>query len=104
MQAVAPCTTCARGATPEPLVHRAAFVGLDMAEADPAQLFDRDEPPDRLRQRREHAAQPAMEQHRLVGADEEMIEGEAGRRRDVGHVHGQPIDAGGNFVDSGLHR
>ena len=88
----------------EPFVHRAAFVGLDVTEADPAQLFDRDEPADRFGQGREHGAQPAMEQHRLGGADEEMIEGEAGRRGDVGDVHGQPIDAGGNFVDSGLHR
>jgi hypothetical protein len=88
----------------EPLVHRAAFVGLDVTEADPAQLFDRDEPADRFGQGREHATQPAMEQHRLVGADEEMIEGEAGRRGDVGDVHGQPIDAGGDLVDSGLHR
>jgi hypothetical protein len=87
----------------EPFVHRAAFIGLDVTEADPAQRLDRDEPADRFRQGREHGAQAAMKQHRLFGADQKMIEGETDRRRDVGHVHRQPIDAGGDLVDSGLH-
>jgi len=47
MHAVAPWTTCARGAAASH-EHRAAFVGLDVAEADEAQLIDREEPGDRL--------------------------------------------------------
>jgi hypothetical protein len=74
-----------------------------MAESDPAQLLDRDEPPDRLRQRRKHLAQPAVKQHRFVGADEEVIEGEAGGRRDLGNVHREAIDAVGNLVGLDLH-
>ncbi len=74
-----------------------------MAESDPTQLLDRDEPRDRFRERRKHPAQPAMKQHRLIGADEEVIEGEAGGRRDVGHVHGEAINAVGNLVGLDLH-
>ena len=34
---------------------------------------------------------------------EEMVEGEAGRRRDVRHEDGDPIDAVGDFADVGSH-
>jgi hypothetical protein len=44
-----------------------------------------------------------MEQHRLVGANEEMIEGESRGRGDLGDMHGQAIDAVGDFIGFGLH-
>jgi hypothetical protein len=42
----------------EPLVHRAAFVGLVVAEGDPAQPLGRDQPADRRADERETSAEP----------------------------------------------
>ena len=42
-----------------------------------------------------------VEDGRLVGVDEELVEREAGRS-DVGHERGQPVDAIGDLVDVGF--
>ena len=52
---------------------------------------------------REHLAQAGVEQQRLVAEDEELVEGEAGRRRDIRHEGREPVDAVGDLVDPGLH-
>ena len=69
----------------EPRIHRAAFVGLDVTEADPAQRLDRDEPADRLRTSGNMARSPQWNSIGSAARIEKMIEGEAGRRRDVRH-------------------
>jgi hypothetical protein len=43
-----------------------------------------------------------VEDGRLVGVDEELIEREAGRS-DVGDERGQPVDAIGDLVDACFH-
>ena len=58
---------------------------------------------DRLADEREHLPQAGVEQQRLVAEDEELVEGEAGRRRDLRHEGREPIDAVGDFVDPGRH-
>ena len=52
---------------------------------------------------RKHLAQSGVEHERLVAEDEELVEGEAGRRGDVGDKSGQTENAGGDFIDLGLH-
>ena len=44
-----------------------------------------------------------MEHQRLVAEHEELVEGEAGRRNDLRHMGGNPIDAVGDLVDLGFH-
>ena len=51
----APCATWLLGRGREPHVHRAALVGLDVAEGDPAQRLDRQHRGHRLGDQREHA-------------------------------------------------
>ena len=55
-----------------------------------------------LGHRREHAAWSGVEQQRLVGVDEELVERETGRA-DVGHERGQAVDAVGDLVDACFH-
>ena len=52
---------------------------------------------------REHLPQPGVEHQRLVAEDEELVEGEAGRRRDVRHEGREAVDAVGDLVDLGFH-
>ena len=82
----------------EPHVHRAALVGLDVAEADPAQRLDRDHRGHRLGDQREQPAQAGVEQQRLVAGDEELVEGEARRGSPRGPGR-DPVDAVGDLVD-----
>ena len=67
-QPSAPKATWHCGRRGEPHVHRPALVGLDVAEADPAQRLDGDEPGDRLGHQREQHPQPGVEQQRLLVA------------------------------------
>ena len=46
MQPVCPCADLRLRRDRQPLVHRAALVGLEVAEGDPAQAFGRDEAAD----------------------------------------------------------
>ena len=87
----------------QPFVHGAAFVGLEMAEGDPAQLLRRQDARQCLAVEREHLAQAGVEHQRLVAHDEELVEGEAGRRRDVGHKGGKTEDAVRDFRNPGFH-
>ena len=87
----------------QPFVHRAAFVGLEMAEGDPAQALGRNDAAKRVAVERKHLAQAGVEHQRLVAEDEELVEGEAGGRGDVRHVGREPIDAVGDFADLGFH-
>jgi hypothetical protein len=101
LQPVWPCASCAFGAAASH--HRAALVRLEVAERDPAQLLGRNEAAQRVTRERKHLPQSGVKQQRLVADDEELIEGEARRRRDVRHEGREPIDAVGDFVDPGLH-
>lgn len=87
----------------EPLVERAAFVALDMGAGRPAQLRERDHGLHRLDDQREEAALAVVEEQRLVGVDQELVEGEAGRADGV-HEGREPVDAGGDFGYGGFHR
>ena len=49
-------------------------------------------------------AHAGVEQERLLVADEELVEREAGRRRDLVDEGGEPEDVGGDLVDPGVHR
>jgi hypothetical protein len=91
------------GARGEPQVHRAAFVGLDMAEADPAQPLERDEAGDCVAHGREQTAMAGVEEQGLVAEHQILVEGEAGRRRDLGDIGGYPEDSVGDLVDTGGH-
>ena len=104
MQPTAPWATSACGARGEELVHRAALVGLDMAERDPAQPLDGHDPGDRLGHEREHGPRSGVEQQRFVGGDEELVEREPGRRSHVGYPGREPVDAVGDLVDGGGHQ
>jgi hypothetical protein len=44
-----------------------------------------------------------VEHERFVPQDQELIEGEAGGRRDIGHKGREPVNAVGNLSDFGLH-
>jgi hypothetical protein len=52
---------------------------------------------------REHLVQASVEEQRLLGADQERVEGEAGRLGDLRHVGRQAINPVGDFGDLGLH-
>jgi hypothetical protein len=51
----------------------------------------------------EHPAPAAMVEHRLVGQDQELVEGESSRRSDLGDEGGEPEDPRGNFVCLRIH-
>jgi hypothetical protein len=78
------------------------IVGLDMTEADPAQLFDRYDGRHRFGDQREHAARAGVKQHRLVSQNQELAEAEA-FGPDIGHEGRDAMDAGGDFVNAGGH-
>jgi hypothetical protein len=46
----------------------------------------------------------AVEEHRLVAVDQELVEGEAGGRGHLGDPGRHPIDARGDLADLRLHR
>ena len=87
----------------QPVVHRAALVGLVMAKGDPAQPLGRNEAAHGRADDRKHSAETGVEQQRFVSEDKELVEGEAGRRRYFRHEGRESIDAAGDFVDFGLH-
>ena len=64
----------------EPLIHRAAFVGLDVAEGDPAQSFNRNDSRNSLRNKREQCSKTGVEKQWFFGLDQELIERESIRR------------------------
>jgi hypothetical protein len=49
---------------------------------------------------REHAPLSGVEEERLIPDHQELVEGEAGRRSDLGLVGREPIDAVGDLVDA----
>jgi hypothetical protein len=87
----------------EPFIHGAAFVGLVMAEGDPAQALQRDEPAHGVAVERKHLAQTGVKHQRRVAENEELVETEARGRGDVGHEGREPVDAVGDFADPGFH-
>jgi hypothetical protein len=74
-----------------------------MAERHPAQLFGRYDAGERLAVERKHLTQAGVEHQRLVAEDEELVESEACRRRDIRHEGRKAVNALGDFVDSALH-
>lgn len=87
----------------QPFIHRFAFVGLDVAERNPSQPVDRDNSAGRCRNRREQESLPAMEQKRLVGVDQKLVEGQAARTCRSRYEGRQPINLFGDLIDSGFH-
>ncbi len=87
----------------EEQVHRAALVGLDVGERDPAQILYRNDAVDRVGHEREHLAHPGVEQERLVAADQELVEREARGRGDFVDLGRQAEDVRGDLVDLGFH-
>ena len=85
----------------EQLVHRAAFVGLDMSERDPAQLVDiAEDPPDRVGHQREQRPHAGVEQERFLAAHEKLVEDEPRGRGHVRDVGAQAEDVRRDLVDS----
>ena len=87
----------------EPFVHRAAFIGLVMAEGDPAQPLGRHDAAERIVVERKHLAQAGVEHQRLVTEDEKLIEGEAGRRGDARDEGREAINSVCNFSNLRVH-
>ena len=87
----------------EPLAERAALVGLDVAERDPAQPAQVGDPRRRQGDRGEQGALAAVEQERLVGVDQELVEGEPARPH-LRHEGGEAVDPLGDLVDPRVHR
>ncbi len=63
------------------LVEGAAFVGLEVRDAEIAQAADRDHGLDGLADQRKHPARPGVEQERFVVDDQKLVEGETHRQR-----------------------
>ncbi len=81
----------------QPLVERAALVGLEVAVADPAQARERHDPRQRLADPGIERAHAGVEQQRLLGVDQDLVEREPalrGERR-------EPVDAGSDLVGTG---
>src|SRR5215470_4121379 len=70
----------------EPFIHRAALVGLEMAECDPTQAFGRHDAAQCAAIDSKHFSQTGVEHQRLVAENEELIEGKAGGGRNVRHI------------------
>jgi hypothetical protein len=90
------------GRSGEELVHRAALVGLDVAEGDPAQVLERHQRADRLGHQWKQLAVTGVKQHRLLVADQELVERHA-CGPDVGDVGGEPERVRCDLVDGGVH-
>src|SRR4051812_34400113 len=86
----------------EELVDRAALVGLEVCERDPAQPLDRHDLLDGLAHEREQLAHTRVVEQRLFGVDQELVEGEAGRA-DVGDERGDAVDAVRDLVNVCVH-
>src|SRR5262249_10899935 len=75
----------------------------EMAECDPAKALRREDAADGIAVQREHLSQAGVKHQRRVAHHHELVEGEAGRRRDVGHVGREPENAVGDLVDFRFH-
>jgi hypothetical protein len=84
----------------QPVVERAAFVGLEVAPGDVPQLRGIDERGDGVSQGREHRLEPRVKEQRFLVAHEEVIELHVEFR----DVNGEPENVGGDFVDGGHGR
>ena len=63
----------------EPFVHRAAFIGLDVTESDPAQPLRVDDFGNRGGHRREQWSLAGVKEQGLIGIDEKLVESESDR-------------------------
>jgi hypothetical protein len=84
----------------QPEVHRPAFVGLEMAEADPPDARRVDHARDRFAERREAGPESCREQQRLLVADQEVVE----LQTDVGSVLAEAEDVRGDLGDGGFSK
>jgi hypothetical protein len=86
----------------EPFAERAALVGLDVTEGDPAQAADVHHAGHRLGDGREQRPLAAVEEQGIVRIDQELVEREpAGADRR--HKGREPVDPLGDLVDARLH-
>ena len=83
----------------EPVVHRPALIGFDVPEADPSQRLRGQDLRDPSGHEWEHLAQTGVEQQRLVGGDEVLIEADGSTDE-----RGELVDAVGDLGDAGLHQ
>ena len=83
----------------EPLVQRAALVGLEVAEPDPAERRRLDDGCDRLPRHPEHASHERVHEERLVVLHEILVELEAIVRME----RGDAVDVRGDLGDAAFH-
>ena len=100
MQPIMLCATVACGRGGEPLVHRAALVGLDVAERDPAQRSTGTTRDDRVGHQREHRRGSRCGTAAARRRDEVLVEAEV----HLGDVRRELVDAVGDLGDSCLHQ
>ena len=102
LQPTWPCAGVALGAAASHWLSAPDFVGLDMAAGRPAQPVERHHALHRIGDQRKQRALAVVEQQRLVGIDQELVEGES-RRPDLGQEGRQAIDLVGDLGDFGFH-
>jgi hypothetical protein len=84
------------------VVERAALVGLEMREGEPAQASDREDAPDRLRRDLEGLAVAGVEEQRFVAGDQVLVVAEAAGEIARRHRRADAVDAVGDFIDAGV--
>src|SRR6476661_10802586 len=82
----------------QPLIHRAALVGFDMAEGEPPKPVNRNDPRNSFGNRAEQCAWPRVEEQWFFGLDQELVEREP-VRRDAGHASGNTEDTVRDLMD-----
>src|SRR6185369_17158604 len=80
----------------QPLIKRSALVGLEVAEADPAQLCGIDDLGNHFTQGREHGTRSGMEEQGLFVFHQEMVELQV----DLGNENGKTINIRRDFEDA----
>jgi len=83
----------------EPLIEGTAFVGLEMAEADPAKRRRLDHGCHRFERRRKHLPHAGVHQKRLIVLDEKLVE----LNTELSMKRGQPINSRRNLGHCALH-
>ena len=86
----------------EEFIHRPALVRLHVSEGDPPESRERNDARYRLGYERKHSRRASVEEERIVGVDEELIEREPARRG-VSDTRREPVDTITYFVCICLH-
>jgi hypothetical protein len=103
LQPVRPCAGWALGAAASHWLSAPLSSPSTWEQVVQRSFVERDHGLHRLDNQREQAALAVVEEQRLVGVDQELVEGEAGRPDGV-HEGREPVDVGGDLGDGGFHR